>query len=187
MAQLQQVNLWASRQRLQLAKHTCQALFNAASGRQHLSSRSLCAGKRCSGQQRRWQHTGAAAAAAGTVIDTLTITTPDDWHLHVRDGDNMRSVVPHTAQHFARAIIMPNLVPPVTTTALVRRLVLAALSSTAAAQHQRPSPSSCLPSLTYLWAVSSHSALQHTCPPARQHFALVSHSVPQLHLSGTCL
>lgn len=47
----------------------------------------------------------------------LTITTPDDWHLHVRDGDNMRSVVPHSARQFARAIIMPNLVPPVTTVA----------------------------------------------------------------------
>jgi dihydroorotase len=62
----------------------------------------------------------AAAAAASTQQQTLTITTPDDWHLHVRDGDNMRSVVPHTAAHFARAIIMPNLVPPVTNTQLVR-------------------------------------------------------------------
>lgn len=47
--------------------------------------------------------------------DTLTITRPDDWHLHVRDGEAMRSVVPHTAAQFARAIIMPNLKPPVTT------------------------------------------------------------------------
>lgn len=51
---------------------------------------------------------------------TLTITTPDDWHLHVRDGAAMRDVVPHTAKHFARAIIMPNLMPPVTTTDMVR-------------------------------------------------------------------
>uniref|UniRef100_A0A383W571 dihydroorotase n=1 Tax=Tetradesmus obliquus TaxID=3088 RepID=A0A383W571_TETOB len=58
------------------------------------------------------------SAAAGSQQQTLTITTPDDWHLHVRDGDNMRSVVPHTAAHFARAIIMPNLVPPVTNTQL---------------------------------------------------------------------
>jgi dihydroorotase len=58
----------------------------------------------------------AAPAAAQT---SITITTPDDWHLHVRDGDNMRSVVPHTAAHFARAIIMPNLVPPVTNVKLV--------------------------------------------------------------------
>ena len=47
--------------------------------------------------------------------NTLTITRPDDWHLHVRDGEAMRSVVPHTAAQFARAIIMPNLKPPVTT------------------------------------------------------------------------
>lgn len=46
---------------------------------------------------------------------TLTITRPDDWHLHVRDGEAMRTVVPHTAAQFGRAIIMPNLKPPVTT------------------------------------------------------------------------
>ena len=46
----------------------------------------------------------------------LTITRPDDWHLHVRDGDLLKDVVPFTAQRFARAIIMPNLTPPVTTT-----------------------------------------------------------------------
>lgn len=59
----------------------------------------------------------------------LTITRPDDWHLHVRDGNALKSVVPHTARQFARAIIMPNLKPPVTTTeqALVyREAVLAA-------------------------------------------------------------
>ena len=48
---------------------------------------------------------------------TLTIRRPDDWHLHVRDGDAMQAVVPHTAQQFGRAIIMPNLKPPVTITA----------------------------------------------------------------------
>ena len=48
---------------------------------------------------------------------TLTLTRPDDWHLHVRDGDALQTVVPHTAQQFARAIIMPNLKPPVTTAA----------------------------------------------------------------------
>jgi dihydroorotase len=46
----------------------------------------------------------------------LTLTRPDDWHLHVRDGDALGTVVPHTAQQFGRAIIMPNLQPPVTTT-----------------------------------------------------------------------
>jgi dihydroorotase len=47
----------------------------------------------------------------------LTITRPDDWHLHVRDGAALGTVVPHTARQFGRAIIMPNLKPPVTTTA----------------------------------------------------------------------
>ena len=49
--------------------------------------------------------------------ETLTITRPDDWHLHVRDGAALASVVPHTAAQFGRAILMPNLRPPVTTTA----------------------------------------------------------------------
>jgi len=51
-----------------------------------------------------------------TSLQTLTLTRPDDWHLHVRDGDALATVVPHTAAQFARAIIMPNLRPPVTTT-----------------------------------------------------------------------
>ena len=46
---------------------------------------------------------------------TLTLTRPDDWHLHVRDGIPLNTVVPHTAAQFGRAIIMPNLKPPVTT------------------------------------------------------------------------
>ena len=46
---------------------------------------------------------------------TITITRPDDWHLHVRDGAALATVVPHTAAQFGRAIIMPNLKPPVTT------------------------------------------------------------------------
>ena len=50
-------------------------------------------------------------------IDSLTIRRPDDWHLHFRDGDTMRAVVPFTASQFARAIVMPNLTPPVTTSA----------------------------------------------------------------------
>jgi len=45
----------------------------------------------------------------------ITITRPDDWHLHVRDGEPLATVVPHTAAQFGRAIIMPNLKPPVTT------------------------------------------------------------------------
>jgi dihydroorotase len=50
-------------------------------------------------------------------MNELTLTRPDDWHLHVRDGDALRTVVPHTAAQFGRAIIMPNLRPPVTTAA----------------------------------------------------------------------
>lgn len=50
------------------------------------------------------------------MTDTLTLTRPDDWHLHLRDGDALRAVAPHSARQFARAIIMPNLHPPVTTT-----------------------------------------------------------------------
>ena len=52
-----------------------------------------------------------------TPISTLTLTRPDDWHLHLRDGAAMAAVVPDTARQFARAIVMPNLKPPVTTAA----------------------------------------------------------------------
>ena len=48
-------------------------------------------------------------------MDTLTLTRPDDLHLHLRDGTELASIVPHSARRFARAIIMPNLRPPVTT------------------------------------------------------------------------
>jgi dihydroorotase len=48
-------------------------------------------------------------------ISDLTLRRPDDWHLHLRDGAMLEAVLPHTARHFARAIIMPNLVPPVVT------------------------------------------------------------------------
>ncbi len=50
------------------------------------------------------------------MAQTLELTRPDDWHLHVRDGQALATVVPHTAAQFGRAIIMPNLRPPVTTT-----------------------------------------------------------------------
>ncbi|NIM43037.1 MAG: dihydroorotase [Hydrogenophaga sp.] len=62
--------------------------------------------------------------------DTLTLTRPDDWHLHVRDGAALQAVVPHTAAQFGRAIIMPNLKPPVTTAAQAqayRERILAAV------------------------------------------------------------
>ena len=61
---------------------------------------------------------------------TITITRPDDWHLHLRDGAQLRAVLPDTALRFARAIVMPNLKPPVTTTRLAleyRNRILAAL------------------------------------------------------------
>ena len=48
-------------------------------------------------------------------MQSLTIRRPDDWHVHLRDGDMLRMVAPYTARQFARAIVMPNLVPPVTT------------------------------------------------------------------------
>ena len=61
---------------------------------------------------------------------TLTITRPDDWHLHLRDGSALQAVLPFTARQFGRAIVMPNLKPPVTTAALAlayRRRIEAAL------------------------------------------------------------
>jgi dihydroorotase len=65
-------------------------------------------------------------------MDQLTITRPDDWHLHLRDGAAMAAVVPHSARQFARAIVMPNLRPPVTTTAMAqayRKRILEALGA----------------------------------------------------------
>ena len=51
------------------------------------------------------------------MTSSITITRPDDWHLHLRDGAAMAAVVPATARQFARAIVMPNLRPPITTAA----------------------------------------------------------------------
>ena len=70
--------------------------------------------------------TRPASVPEGT---TLTIARPDDWHLHLRDGEQLKAVLPHTAAQFGRAIVMPNLKPPVTTTALAaayRERILAA-------------------------------------------------------------
>ena len=64
------------------------------------------------------------------MAERLTITRPDDWHLHLRDGAALAAVLPHTARQFARAIVMPNLKPPVTTVAQAaayRERILAAL------------------------------------------------------------
>lgn len=63
-------------------------------------------------------------------MQTLTLTQPDDWHLHLRDEDALKAVLPHTTAQFARAIVMPNLKPPVTTVAMAQKYrdrILAAL------------------------------------------------------------
>lgn len=65
-----------------------------------------------------------------TIPNKLTIRRPDDWHLHLRDGLTLSAVLPFTAAHYGRAIVMPNLTPPVTTTAeaiAYRERILAAL------------------------------------------------------------
>jgi dihydroorotase len=67
--------------------------------------------------------------------ETLTLTRHDDWHLHLRDGAMLRAVLPESARHFARAIVMPNLVPPVVTAADARAYrdrIMAALPEGAA-------------------------------------------------------
>ncbi|MEH6775618.1 MAG: dihydroorotase [Cereibacter changlensis] len=69
------------------------------------------------------------------MTQSLTIRRPDDWHLHLRDGAMLQAVLPETTRHFARAIIMPNLVPPVVTAAQAasyRERILAALPEGAA-------------------------------------------------------
>ena len=53
-----------------------------------------------------------------SAVNTIEICQPDDWHLHVRDGEVLPDLIAHTAKQFARAIIMPNLKPPVTTAEL---------------------------------------------------------------------
>jgi dihydroorotase len=65
-----------------------------------------------------------------TNIDTITLRRPDDWHVHLRDGSMLAAVLPFTARQFARAIVMPNLVPPVTDVGAARAYrerILAAL------------------------------------------------------------
>ena len=67
-----------------------------------------------------------------TMTERLVIRQPDDWHLHLRDGEILKGVADHTAQQFARAIIMPNLKPPVTTVdaaSAYRDRIMAAVSS----------------------------------------------------------
>ena len=69
-----------------------------------------------------------------TTLNKLTIKRPDDWHLHLRDGSTLSAVVPFTAAHYGRAIVMPNLTPPVQTIAeaiAYRERILAALPANA--------------------------------------------------------
>ncbi len=79
-------------------------------------------------------------------MKSITLARPDDWHLHLRDGAALQAVLPDTARQFARAIVMPNLRPPVTTTELAlayRKRILAALSVA-----QAPSPAKFEPLMT---------------------------------------
>ena len=74
--------------------------------------------------------TSSVASAIDSAVDSIKLARPDDWHLHVRDGAVLAAVLPHTARQFGRAIIMPNLRPPVTTTEMAeayRGRILAAL------------------------------------------------------------
>lgn len=69
-------------------------------------------------------------AGMTAAIDTITIPRPDDWHIHLRDGEALATTVPHAAAQFGRAIVMPNLRPPVTTAqqaAAYRERIMAAL------------------------------------------------------------
>ncbi|NOZ52483.1 MAG: dihydroorotase [Gammaproteobacteria bacterium] len=71
-------------------------------------------------------------------MQSITITQPDDWHLHVRDGEILQHVVPHTAKQFARAVIMPNLNPPITTTEAARRYRNRIIEAVPSANHFQP-------------------------------------------------
>ena len=78
---------------------------------------------------RSW-HSSAHKIKANGMTDSLTIRRPDDRHVHLRDGAMLEAVVAHTARQFARAIVMPNLSPPVVTVAAAeayrQRIVAAA-------------------------------------------------------------
>ncbi|MGH8279219.1 MAG: dihydroorotase [Gammaproteobacteria bacterium] len=84
------------------------------------------------------------------MTQSLQITRPDDWHLHLRDGANLGDVLVHSARGFARAIVMPNLAPPVTT-------VAAALAYRARILQARPAQSSFEPLMTLY--LTDHTAL----------------------------
>ena len=71
---------------------------------------------------RGWSRPWVSVRERGVASQTLTIRRPDDWHVHLRDGEMLTAVAPYTARQFARAIVMPNLAPPVTTVEAARGL-----------------------------------------------------------------
>ncbi len=71
-------------------------------------------------------------------MTSITLTRPDDWHVHLRDGAVLADVVPHTARQFGRAIVMPNLKPPVTTTAMAAAYRDRILAAVPAVMHFEP-------------------------------------------------
>ena len=73
-------------------------------------------------------------------LTSLTLARPDDWHLHLRDGAALASVLPHSARQFARAIVMPNLKPPVTTIAAARQYRERVLNALVSAVHSAKLP-----------------------------------------------
>jgi dihydroorotase len=81
-------------------------------------------------------------------MQTLIIIRPDDWHLHLRDGDAMQAVLPDTARRFARAIVMPNLKPPVTTVAQAAAYRERILAAVPAAGHSIPPGPTFVPLMT---------------------------------------
>jgi dihydroorotase len=71
-------------------------------------------------------------------MDKVTIRRPDHWHVHFRDGAVLRQVVPLTARAFGRAIVMPNLVPPVTTSAMAAAYRDRIMAAVPKARHLHP-------------------------------------------------
>ena len=85
---------------------------------------------------------------------TLTLRRPDDWHVHLRDGALLQAVVAHTARPFARAIVMPNLRPPITTAAMgaaYRQRILTALRQRAGAEAAASAPARCRRAVRIRW------------------------------------
>lgn len=107
-----------------------------------LSERGSCIGARfvptlfARGHVTRWPARGRRAVSCLASTQSITLVRPDDWHLHVRDGPALQAVVPLSAQHFQRAVIMPNLQPPVVTTDQVTSGSCAASHYVCCGQHK---------------------------------------------------